>query len=221
MLRSAGIEPSGFVAPHGRFNRTLLIALEMLGVTHSSEFGLAYDELPFAVGSGAVLQIPIHPVCLEIFLEAVSVGNALRGVPQPAEKGCSRFAERHGGRSLQAEVIFRRKLTRDDAARAAVRLLSRVDPASMPGRRDGVPLRSSHGPPRTPDRRFAGNLGEHLRLWPRSGARPSAGSMPGGGPGRPCSFPRCGRASGWRSPRPDPSLAGGWGSNTCEGRAWP
>ena len=74
-LNAAGIEPSGFVAPHGRFNRTLLIALETLGITHSSEFGLAYDELPFAVGSGAVLQIPIHPVCLEIFLEAVAASS--------------------------------------------------------------------------------------------------------------------------------------------------
>ena len=74
-LRSARIEPSGFVAPHGRFNRTLLIALETLGVTHSSEFGLAYDELPFTVGSGAVLQIPIHPVCLELFLEAVAASS--------------------------------------------------------------------------------------------------------------------------------------------------
>jgi hypothetical protein len=75
MLRSAGIEPAGFVAPHGRFNRTLLIALQTLGVTHSSEFGLAYDELPFAAGTGAVLQIPIHPVCLEIFLEAVAASR--------------------------------------------------------------------------------------------------------------------------------------------------
>jgi NADH-quinone oxidoreductase subunit L len=30
-----------------------------------------------------------------------SVGNALRGVPQPAESGLSQLAERHGGRSLQ------------------------------------------------------------------------------------------------------------------------
>ena len=77
-LRSARIEPSGFVAPHGQFNRTLLIALETLGVTHSSEFGLAYDELPFTVGSGAVLQIPIHPICLELFLEAVAASNPAR-----------------------------------------------------------------------------------------------------------------------------------------------
>jgi O-antigen ligase len=33
-----------------------------------------------------------------------SVGNALRGVPKLAEQGSSQFAERHGGRSLQAEA---------------------------------------------------------------------------------------------------------------------
>ena len=37
-----------------------------------------------------------------------SVGNALCGVPQPGEKGYSQFAERHGGRSLQAEGTPRR-----------------------------------------------------------------------------------------------------------------
>ncbi len=46
VLRQAGLEPSGYAAPHGRFNRGLLAGLEELGVTHSSEFALAYDELP-------------------------------------------------------------------------------------------------------------------------------------------------------------------------------
>ncbi|MFH1922572.1 MAG: hypothetical protein ABIP48_22140 [Planctomycetota bacterium] len=72
VLRAAGIEPSGFTAPHGRFHRRLLLALETLGVTHSSEFGLAYDELPFFVAGGDVLQIPVHPICLGLFLEAVA-----------------------------------------------------------------------------------------------------------------------------------------------------
>ncbi len=70
VLRAAGIEPSGFVAPHGRFHRRLLLALETLGVTHSSEFGFAYDELPLFVSSGKLLQIPVHPVCLGLFLDA-------------------------------------------------------------------------------------------------------------------------------------------------------
>ncbi len=71
VLLAAGIEPSGFVAPHGRFNRALLVAMETLGISHSSEFALAYDELPFAMGTAGIVQIPIHPVCLELFVDAV------------------------------------------------------------------------------------------------------------------------------------------------------
>ncbi len=69
-LRSAAIEASGFVAPLGRFNGELLEALKKLGVGHSSEFALAYDELPFFPSAGGPLQIPIHPVCLGLFFEA-------------------------------------------------------------------------------------------------------------------------------------------------------
>lgn len=69
-LRAAGVDPVGFAAPHGRFHRGLLTALVELGVTHSSEFGLAYDDLPFFPGQSDVLQIPIHPICLGICLEA-------------------------------------------------------------------------------------------------------------------------------------------------------
>lgn len=69
-LRALGIEPIGFAAPHGRFNSGLLAAMEESGVTHSSEFGLAYDDLPFFARESNVLQIPIHPICLGICLEA-------------------------------------------------------------------------------------------------------------------------------------------------------
>ena len=69
-LRAHSIEPSGFVAPHGRFNRGLLAVLQELGVGHSSEFGLAYDELPFFPVDSKVLQVPVHPICLGICLEA-------------------------------------------------------------------------------------------------------------------------------------------------------
>lgn len=71
-LRSHGIEPSGFAAPHGRFNRGMLAVLESLGVTHSSDFGVAYDELPFWPTRSQVLEIPIHPICLGLFLEAAA-----------------------------------------------------------------------------------------------------------------------------------------------------
>jgi hypothetical protein len=71
-LRACGIDPSGFVAPHGRFNRGLLAALESLGVSHSSEFALAYDDLPFFPRGSRVLQIPVHPVCLGLFIELLT-----------------------------------------------------------------------------------------------------------------------------------------------------
>jgi hypothetical protein len=84
LLRDARITPSGFVAPHGRFHRPLLAAMEKLGITHSSEFGLAYDELPFFPEASAVLQIPIHPVCLELFLESARRDPAARAEAEAA-----------------------------------------------------------------------------------------------------------------------------------------
>jgi hypothetical protein len=118
-LRECGIEPAGFVAPHGRFNRTLLAALETTGVTHSSEFGLAYDELPFSVGRGTVLQIPIHPICLELFLEACGpeltredvVGSAIDYFQSLVEQRCRAgepalvYGHPTGRRGGQADVL--------------------------------------------------------------------------------------------------------------------
>lgn len=77
-LRALGLDPIGFAAPHGTFNSGLLAALEDLDVTHSSEFGLAYDDLPFFPRESNVLQIPVHPICLGICLEAA------RRMPQRA-----------------------------------------------------------------------------------------------------------------------------------------
>ena len=69
-IRSHGIAASGFAAPMGRFYPGLLAALEKLGVSHSSEFGLVYDELPFIFGESTLVQIPVHPICLGLFLDA-------------------------------------------------------------------------------------------------------------------------------------------------------
>ncbi len=69
-LRDAGIQPAGFAAPHGRFNRGLHSALAVLGVRHSSEYGLAFDELPFFPSDLDILQIPVHPINLGLFLDA-------------------------------------------------------------------------------------------------------------------------------------------------------
>lgn len=78
LLQHLGIEPSGFVAPHGRFNPGLLDALEALSVTHSSEFGLAHDDLPFFPWDRPVLQIPVHPVCLGLFIDRLKASPELR-----------------------------------------------------------------------------------------------------------------------------------------------
>jgi len=73
-LEAAGIEPAGFAAPHGRYYPELGRALARLSVSHSGEFTLAYDELPFFPGDD-VLQIPVHPVCLGLFLEATRAAS--------------------------------------------------------------------------------------------------------------------------------------------------
>jgi peptidoglycan/xylan/chitin deacetylase (PgdA/CDA1 family) len=63
----AGIVPVGVVAPFGEWNPKLNRALEELGFEYSSEFCLAYDDLPFRpVVDGRpskVLQVPVHPIC--------------------------------------------------------------------------------------------------------------------------------------------------------------
>ena len=86
VLRAAMIEPSGFCAPHGKFCRELLEALDALGVSHASEFGLAYDELPFFVPGSRLLEIPVHPVCLGLFLEAArTLASTGKRGPSPDE----------------------------------------------------------------------------------------------------------------------------------------
>lgn len=65
--------PTAFVAPFGIFNKSLAAAEERLDMKYSSEFSYDYDNLPsFPIINGRViktLQIPIHPVCLESFIE--------------------------------------------------------------------------------------------------------------------------------------------------------
>lgn len=74
ILRDAGIPPVGFAAPHGRWNVGLDDALEEAGYLYSSDFQIGYDDLPFFPWKNdrfsKVLQIPIHPVCEGLFLEA-------------------------------------------------------------------------------------------------------------------------------------------------------
>lgn len=107
-LRALGMEPSGFAAPHGRFNRGLLSALETLQVGHSSEFGLAYDEWPFFPLAGNVLQIPVHPVSLGIFLETVPGQGARRAAAtqQVVRTAIDYFRETARGKYRAGEPVF-------------------------------------------------------------------------------------------------------------------
>ena len=64
----------GFAAPRGRWNPGLQSALADLGYRYSSDFVYDYDSYPsfpfLMKGFSTVLQIPIHPVCSGICLEA-------------------------------------------------------------------------------------------------------------------------------------------------------
>jgi len=79
ILRSSGFEPVGFAGPHGRWRPSLDDQLEDLGYLYSSDFQIGYDDFPFYPWKGdrfsRILQIPVHPVCEGLFLEA--------GVAQP------------------------------------------------------------------------------------------------------------------------------------------
>lgn len=74
ILRESGIVPIGFAAPHGRWNVGLDDVLEEAGYLYSSDFQIGYDDLPFFPWKEGrfsnVLQVPIHPVCEGLFLEA-------------------------------------------------------------------------------------------------------------------------------------------------------
>jgi hypothetical protein len=74
ILRSSGFAPQGFAAPHGRWRATLDDALEELGYLYSSDFQLGYDDYPFFPWKrdrfSRVLQVPVHPICEGLFLEA-------------------------------------------------------------------------------------------------------------------------------------------------------
>ncbi len=100
VLQAAGITPSGFVAPGGRFNAGLQGVLDQLAVSHSSEFALAYDDWPFFPTGSQVLQLPVHPICLGLFLEAA------RGPLVPPGSGpleAAQAAAQHLAQAVQAK----------------------------------------------------------------------------------------------------------------------
>jgi hypothetical protein len=91
VLRGGGLEPVGFVAPHGCFHTELASAIEAAGVPYSSEFGLVYDELPLFPLGTRTLQIPIHPVSLGSFLEAAGPEADAPALATTAERAAEYF----------------------------------------------------------------------------------------------------------------------------------
>ncbi|GAC1473441.1 MAG: hypothetical protein NVSMB9_22040 [Isosphaeraceae bacterium] len=74
LLRESGFEPTGFAAPHGRWNSGLDRVIEDLGYIYSSDFQLGHDDFPFFPwrdeNFSNVLQVPVHPICEGLFFEA-------------------------------------------------------------------------------------------------------------------------------------------------------
>ena len=97
-LADAGLAPNGFAAPHGRWNRGLAAALDALGISHSSEFAYCYDDWPCEPAAGGALQLPIHPVCLGIALEA-----ARRQCPHVASEAVAAWVSEHFRRVIAAK----------------------------------------------------------------------------------------------------------------------
>lgn len=112
VLRGAGFDPVGFAGPEGRWNPGLDRALESLGIAYSSEFQVGFDDSPFSPwrgdGFSGVLQIPVHPVCEGLFLEAGLRDARLIGaylaatVRRKVERGEPAFVYGHPERRLGA-----------------------------------------------------------------------------------------------------------------------
>ena len=83
VLLRAGFDPIGFAGPEGRWNPGLDAALERAGYAYSSDFQVGYDDLPFFPWRGdrpsGVLQVPVHPICEGLFLQAGADGRAVAG----------------------------------------------------------------------------------------------------------------------------------------------
>lgn len=110
VLARAGITPTAFAAPEGRWNAGLDAVVEGLGYAYASEFHLGYDDLPFFPWRGdrfsKVLQVPIHPLCEGLFLEAgardgrVIAAHLARVVRTRVEAGEPAFVYGHPERRL-------------------------------------------------------------------------------------------------------------------------
>ena len=66
ILEGIGINPKGYAAPYGKWNKTIARLIDDFNFSYSSEFDFAYDTLPiypfYNSSFSKALQIPIHPV---------------------------------------------------------------------------------------------------------------------------------------------------------------
>ena len=78
-LRRIGVPKKGFASPYGRWNKNLQRAVDEMGYDFSSEFSYNYDDFPsYPVICGkrsSVLQVPVHPVGLGVYMESASQYN--------------------------------------------------------------------------------------------------------------------------------------------------
>jgi hypothetical protein len=99
-LERGGLRPSGFAAPFGFWNRSVAAVIDGAGFEYSSEFSCAYDTLPFYPHidgrRGAVLQVPVHPIC---------TGSMLR-VGYSAMEMSGYFKQVVGWKVLRGEPLF-------------------------------------------------------------------------------------------------------------------
>ncbi|MDB5353406.1 MAG: hypothetical protein JWN86_4653 [Planctomycetota bacterium] len=74
ILRKNNFTPEGFAAPEGRWTAGLDRVIEELGYEYASDFHLGHDDDPFFPWRDGrfsrVLQVPIHPICEGLFLDA-------------------------------------------------------------------------------------------------------------------------------------------------------
>jgi hypothetical protein len=78
------------------------------GVTHSSEFAWSWDDWPAWPAGSRVLQVPIHPVCLGVALEAASAQPAdrRRAPAAVADRVAEHFCEAVADGRATGEPVF-------------------------------------------------------------------------------------------------------------------
>jgi peptidoglycan/xylan/chitin deacetylase (PgdA/CDA1 family) len=101
--RTIGVEPDGFVAPRGLWNRALEEALVATGHMRSGDFALEFDSLPFRTSRG-VLQIPVHPYSPERAVAYAEDAGLPSPTPQVVTSHYLAVLEHHLGRNRPFHV---------------------------------------------------------------------------------------------------------------------